>query len=256
MLMTTGLVLAGLGGGLSAASGYFGAKKKQKQLKKAYNDYTLGSQDAQGNQLNFNKNRGWGFDLSGAGKAEQALANKGAFTAAGMTHRLPSQARNTLTGADFKSIRNLATANQAAANRNALRTGSNLGAISQAYGSQGTSALQRAMQQNYANNNYAQMMSDYAQMASNMKAPLNSTQQQLIQQHSALAPTQFNIQSGIADAAGQKSSALLQALGDTASGIGSGMFGYGQGKAQLDMMQLLNDPTSPYNMRPKTKPMR
>ena len=254
--MTTGLVLAGLGGGLGAASNYFGAKKKQKQLKKAYNDYILGSQDAQGNQINFNKNRGWGFDLSGAGKAEQALANKGAYTAAGMTHRLPSQTRNTLTGADFKSIRNLASANQAAANRNALRTGSNLGAISQAYGSQGTSALQRAMQQNYANNNYAQMMSDYAQMASNMKAPLTSTQQQLIQQHNSLAPTQFNIQSGLADAAGQKSSALLKALGDTASGIGMGMFGYGQGKQKEEQQRMMNDPTSPYNMTPKRKPMR
>lgn len=254
--MASGLALAGLGGGLGAAGNYFGAKKKQKQLKNAYNDYILGSQDAQGNQLNFNKNRGWGFDLSGAGKAEQALANKGAYIAAGMTHRLPSQTRNTLTGADFKSIRNLATANQAAANRNALRTGSNLGAISQAYGSQGTSALQRAMQQNYANNNYAQMMSDYAQMASNMKAPLNSTQQQLIQQHSSLAPTQFEIQSGIADAAGQKSSALLQALSSIATGAGLGMFGYGQGKEKEERQRMMNDPTSPYNMTPKRKPMR
>ena len=244
--MTTGAGLQGIGAGISAVGGIassFGdmisknraRKARLKQLNQGMNDFTLGSQDAQGNQINFNNNRGWGYNLSGAGKAERNLANKGAYSAAGLAYMSPSQARNQLSAQDFKATRNQALANQAAANRNALRTGSSLGNVQRSFGNIGSSALQRAMQENLRAGNEAHTarLNNLVQTAMNMKQPLTQTQQNLLNLQNGPAAQQLALRQAMAEAAGVPKVNWGQTLGSIAQGVGSAVGGYGQSKLAL-----------------------
>ena len=245
--MVSGPILQGIGAGISTVGGIASSigdmksknkarKARLQQLNQGMKDFTLGSQDAQGNQINFNNKRGWGFDLSGAGKAERNLANKGAYSAVGLAHMSPSQARNQLSAQDFKASRNQALANQAAANRSALRTGSSLGNVQRSFGNIGSSALQRAMQENLRAGNAAHTarLNDLAQTAMNMKQPLVQTQQGLLNLQNGPAVQQLALRQAMADAAGIPKTNWAQTLGSIGQGIGSAIGGYGKNSTALD----------------------
>lgn len=246
-----GEILQGIGAGTAATGGTLSTvgdmrsknksrKARIKQLDQGYRDYILGSQDAQGNQINFNNQRGWGFDLSGAGKAEKNIANKGAYSAAGLSYLSPSQARNQLTAQDFKAARNQALANQTAANKNALRTSSSLGNVQRSFGNVGSSALQRAMQENLRAGNTAHTarLNDLVQTALNMKQPLVQTQQNLLNLQNGPAAQQLALRQAMAEAAAVPKINWLQTGGKILQGHGQAIGQLGKG---MDFSNILSE---------------
>ena len=230
-----GAGMAGVGGVMQA----FGNKKAQnkarkarlRQLSQGMKDFQLGSTDASGNRYNFNQQRGWGYDLSNAGRAAKNAANRGMYQMAALGNISPSQARNNLVAADYKAARNQALANQSAATRNALRTGSNVGDVIRAYGSVGSQALQNSMQQQLRNGLQAhiQNANNYAALAQNLATPLNNIQANLQNMQNGAATQQMQLRQAMAEAAGVPKQNFLQTLGGIGQGLGMAMGQYKQG---------------------------
>lgn len=244
MLGAFGTGLATFGGVAQA----FGNRKSQNRARKArlaqlnqgMKDFQLGSTDAAGNRYNFNNERGWGYDLSNSGKAAQTAANRGTYLMNSVGNQSPSQARNKITAADFRAAKTQANANQAAATRNALRTGSSTGNVAQAFGNQKSSALRNIMQQNLRNGltAQAQIANDYAQSAQNLAANINNIQSNLQNQQNGAATQQMQLRQAMAEAAGVPKINMLQTLGKSAQGIGQAIAQYDTGNKMMNMEAL------------------
>lgn len=241
-------MLEALGTGMAAVGGVaqtFGNRKSQNKARKArlaqlnqgMKDFQLGSTDAAGNRYNFNSSRGWGYDLSNSGRAAQTAANRGNYLMNTLGNISPSQARNNLVAADYRAARNQANANQSAATRNALRTGSNLGAITNSMGSAGSYALRNAMQQNLRNGLalQAQNANNYAQSAQNLAQNINNIQSNLQNMQNGAAANQLQLRQAMAEAAGIPKINMLQTLGKSMQGIGQAIAGYDQGNKVMNM---------------------
>ena len=236
-----GTGLAGVGGVMQA----FGNRKSQNSARKArlsqlnqgMKDFQLGSTDAGGNRFNFNNKRGWGYDLSNSGRAAQTAANRGNYLMNTLGNISPSQARNNIVAADYKAARNQANANQSAATRNALRTGSNLGSVTNSMGSAGSYALRNAMQQNLRNGLalQAQNANNYAQSAQNLAQNINNIQSNLQNMQNGAAANQLQLRQAMSEAAGIPKVNMMQTLGRSAQGIGQAMAGYDQGNQIMKM---------------------
>lgn len=243
--------LAGIGAGMSALGGSLetigNMKSKNKArkariagLQNAKNEFTLGSTDTQGNRLNFNKDRGWGFDLSNSGKAEVTNANRQAYLANAMGGKLPSAYRNQLTAQDFLSAQRQANANQNAASRVALRTGSNVGDVMRSFGRAGSDYLRQAMLQNIRNGQAAQVqaMSDYINNANNAKAITQNTMNGLLNIQNGPAAQQLALNQAMAEAAAVPKTNWLQTGGKILQGTGQAIGGFGN---NMNMQQKLQD---------------
>lgn len=256
--MPWGEILQGIGAGVAATGGTFESignmKAKNKSRKKlidglqqAYNtsknEFTLGSQDTQGNQLNFNKQRGWGFNLSNPGRAEVINANRQAYLANAMSGKLPSAYRNQQTAADFKAIQQQARANQSAANRMALRGNGNVGQINRSFGQYGSSALQNAMLNNIRNGQIAQQnaMNTYINNANNAKNLTAQTMQNLLNIQNGPATQQLGLNTNMLPAIAQANATPKQTnlamFGNILQGLGQGIGSFGSG---MDMSNRLN----------------
>lgn len=241
-------MLGAIGTGLASVGGIaqaFGNRKSQNSARKArlaqlnqgMKDFQLGSTDAAGNRYNFNSSRGWGYDLSNSGRAAQTAANRGNYLMNTLGNISPSQARNNLVAADYRAAKNQANANQSAATRNALRTGSNLGAIANSMGSAGSHALRNAMQQNLRNglSLQAQNANNYAQTAQNLAQNINNIQSNLQNMQNGAATQQMQLRQAMAEAAGVPKINMLQTLGKAAQGVGQALAGYSQGNQAMNM---------------------
>lgn len=239
-------MIGAIGTGLAAVGGVaqtFGNRKSQNaarkarlaQLNQGMKEFQLGSTDAGGNRFNFNDKRGWGYDLSNSGRAAQTAANRGNYLMNTLGNISPSQARNNIVAADYKAARNQANANQSAAVRNALRTGSNLGAVTNSMGSAGSYALRNAMQQNMRNGLalQAQNANNYAQSAQNLAQNINNIQSNLQNIQNGAATQQMQLRQAMAEAAGIPKINMLQTLGKVGQGVGQAMAGYDQGNKMM-----------------------
>lgn len=239
--MTTAKVASTAGGAIKS----FGNKKAQnkarkarlRQLSQGMKDFQLGSTDTGGNKFNFNKQRGWGYDLSNSGRAAQNAANRGNYMMNTLGNIAPSQARNNLVAADYKAAKNQANANQSAATRNALRTGGNLGDVARSMGSVGSSALRNTMQQNLRNglSLQAQNANNYAQTAQNLAQNINTIQNNLQKQQANAPVQQMQLRMAMAEAAGVPKVNNMQMLGGMLQGGGQAMGNYQIGNQAMNM---------------------
>lgn len=248
-----GEMLQGIGAGVSATGGTLESignmrsknkarKARIRGLQNAKNEFTLGSTDTQGNRINFNKDRGWGFDLSNSGKAEVTNANRQAYLANAMGGKLPSAYSNQLTAQDYISAQRQANANQIAASRNALRTGSNAGDVARAFGRAGSDTLRQAMLQNMRNGQQAQAqnVANYLTNAANAKAITQSTMSGLLNMQNGPAAQQLALNQAIAEAQAVPKTNWLQTGGKIMQGHGQAIGQLGKGMSMTSMLNTQN----------------
>lgn len=251
--MPWGEMLQGIGAGVAATGGTFesiGNMKSKNKARKARisglndakNEFTLGSTDTQGNRINFNKDRGWGFDLSNSGKAEVTNANRQAYLANAMGAKLPSAYRNQLTAQDYLSAQRQANANQNAASRVALRTGSNVGDVMRSFGRAGSDYLRQAMLQNMRNGQQAQAqaMSNYINNAAGAKAITQGTMQNLLNMQNGPAAQQLALNQAIAEAKAVPKTNWLQTGGKILQGHGQAIGQLGKGMSMTNALNGIN----------------
>ncbi|MBO7694936.1 MAG: hypothetical protein J6T10_20150 [Methanobrevibacter sp.] len=248
-----GGALSGIGAGMSALGGSLetiGNMKSKNKARKARiaglndakNEFTLGSTDTQGNRINFNKDRGWGFDLSNSGKAEVTNANRQSYLANAMSAKLPSAYRNQLTAQDYLSAQRQANANQNAASRVALRTGSNVGDVMRSFGRAGSDYLRQAMLQNIRNGQAAQAqnIANYINNAASAKAITQGTMQNLLNMQEGPAAQQLALNQAIAEAKAVPTTNWLQTGGKILQGTGQAVGGFGNNMNMLQQLQGIN----------------
>lgn len=231
--MAAGAVIGGVGGYLSGRSKKKAAQKRMKMLQKALNQFKQGSTDAMGNTLSADKNGRWSYDLGIGGQQAANAANR-ANIIAGTTAPVSrtEQMRNNLAGMQ-KAANLSAQTNQAAALKNAARSGSNLGLISSSAAQQGSKNL-RNMYQNAVQNaknsaiNNANLASSLANAQQNVAAPVQNIQGNLQGMVKGLNGTVMNQMNQMAGAAanpylnGQDTADLLKGIGGGISGISQG----------------------------------
>lgn len=248
-----GEMLQGIGSGVAATGGTFesiGNMKSKNKARKARiaglndakNEFTLGSTDTQGNRINFNKDRGWGFDLSNSGKAEVTNANRQSYLANAMGAKLPSAYRNQLTAQDYLSAQRQANANQNAASRVALRTGSNVGDVMRSFGRAGSDYLRQAMLQNMRNGQEAQAqnVANYLNNAASAKAITQGTMQNLLNMQEGPAAQQLALNQAIAEARAVPKTNWLQTGGKILQGTGQAVGQLGQGMSMTSALNNIN----------------
>ena len=149
-----GPVGAVIGAGLGAASSYLSGRskkkalqKKKKMMQKALRHYQAGSTDAYGNKLSSNSDGNWNYDLNLASQQARNAANRSMIDSANYIPKSASQIRNETLANNLLANNLTARANQSAAMRTGLRTGSNLGNIAAGFSRQGTQNLRNAYQQ-------------------------------------------------------------------------------------------------------------
>lgn len=246
------LQMAALGGSL-AAGAYGGwksgqAKKKaaQKQLKymkKALNEYKAGSYDAYGNRLKGNADGTWSYDLTNSAKNARLGATKAMNALGNYQYKTGRDLANQNMVANNLANNKVAQANQGAAMKQALRTGSNLGAISAGFARQGSKNLRNAYLQGQAQAQNApmynaNMVNTLAQTAANAQQPLGNIQTNLQNQVNGLNRTAMTQLNNIAQA--QNNPYLHgQATAEMAQGISQGLGLMSNGMQQNALLQQL-----------------
>lgn len=230
----------------TAASLYGGmrAGKARRKAAKAANaaimeglkQYKQGSTDAMGNTLSADKSGRWSYDLGVGGQQAANAANR-ANIQAGTTAPVSrtQQMRNNLAGMN-QAANVQAQANQAAALKNAARSGSNLGLISNNYAQQGSKNLQN-MHQNAINNAKnsaafnANLTNQLAQAANSAQQPIQGIQGNLQGMVSNLnRPFMGQYNSYAKGTSNPYAHGMAQA--DMWKGIGGVLSGMGQGMQQ------------------------
>lgn len=231
-----GMGMSGIGGVASTIGNARSSNKARKNriqgLNNAYNEFTLGSRDTQGNQLNFNKDRGWGVDLSNSGKAEVQNANRLAYNANYESSKLPTTYANTQTANDFRAARNQALANQQIASRNALRGAGNVGEVARSFGHAGSDYLRKALIDNYNNGAMLKQnaVNNALSNASGAKSITQSTLANLLNMQNGPAAQQLQLNMARAQAAGIPEINGLQQYGQIMQGLGQGLTNFGNGQ--------------------------
>lgn len=196
-----------LGMQFNAAGSYLGgrakrkaASKQLKYMKKALNEYKAGSYDAYGNRLKGNADGTWSYDLTNSAKNAQLGATKAMNALGNYQYKTGRDLANQNMVANNLANNKVAQANQSAAMKQALRSGSNLGAISASFARQGSKNLRNAYLQGQAQAQNApmynaNMVNTLAQAAANAQQPLGNIQTNLQNQVNGLnrtAMTQLN----------------------------------------------------------------
>lgn len=220
--------LQGIGGTLDTIGTMKSNNKARKNRINALNNtmdqFGKGTSDAFGNKYSLGSN-GWKYDLSNSGNANRLLSNRNSYLANTLGNIAPSVARNRITAADNLASQMQANANQSAAFRNALRTGSNIGNIASAFGHQGNSQLQAQMQQNLRNGlDYAaQNANNYITNATNAQNPIQNIQNNLQNQQQIAPALMTSLGTQLANAVSVPKTNWLQTGGKLASGWGTGI---------------------------------
>lgn len=235
-IMAAGAVMGGIGGYMSGRSKKKAAKKRMAMLQNALNQFKAGSTDAYGNKLSADGNGVWSYNLTNPTKQAVNAANR-ANIIAGTTAPVSrtEQMRNNLAGMQ-KAANLSAQTNQAAALKNAARSGSNLGLISSSAAAQGSRNM-RNMYQNAVQNaknsalNNANLANSLASAQQNAAAPVQNIQSNLQNMVKGLNGTVMNQMNQMAGAAANP---YLNGQGtaDLFKGVGGGISGFAQNQQQ------------------------
>lgn len=230
-----GAVLSGIGGALSDKAKSKAAKQRLKAMQKALQMYQVGSTDAFGNTLSAGKDGKWGYKLSvptmmAKHGAEKSMVDLGTFTPKNYSQTL-GQNLYGLSQANQQT----AQANQAAAMKNAMRTGSNVGLISSAYNQSNMNNMRNAYNSAFKNaanwqNIGANTKNNLANVANNSMQPVNGVQNNLQGMVNSLNKTQMDQQNQIAGAQYDKTLAGRMTAANMFTAAGGAMSGMGQNK--------------------------
>lgn len=203
-----------IGAGLGATSSYLSGRNKKKALKKkkkmmqdALRRYQAGSTDAYGNKLSSGSDGNWNYDLNLASQQARNAANRAMIDSANYVPKSASQIRNETLANNLLANNLTARANQSAAMRTGLRTGSNLGNIAAGFSRQGTQNLRNAYQQGLQNANNtasinARTRRDLSSAASSAMKPITNIQSNLQNMVNGLNKTVMSQENNIANVAG------------------------------------------------------
>ncbi len=226
-----------IGAGLGATSSYLSGRSKKKALKKkkkmmqdALRRYQAGSTDAYGNKLSSSSDGNWNYDLNLASQQARNAANRAMIDSANYVPKSASQIRNETLANNLLANNLTARANQSAAMRTGLRTGSNLGNIAAGFSRQGTQNLRNAYQQGLQNANNtaninARTRRDLSSAASSAMKPITNIQSNLQNMVNGLNKTVMSQENNIANVAGnpylygQEYADVLGSLGQSAPEI-------------------------------------
>lgn len=202
------------GAGLGAASSFLSGRskkkalqKKKKMMQRALKHYQAGSTDAYGNKLSSSSDGNWNYDLNLASQQARNAANRAMIDSANYVPKSASQIRNETLANNLLANNLTARANQSAAMRTGLRTGSNLGNIAAGFSRQGSRNLRNAYQQglqdanNTANIN-AKTRSNLSNAASSAMKPITNIQSNLQNMVNNLNKTTMAQENNIANVAG------------------------------------------------------
>lgn len=159
-----------------------------------------------------------------------------------MGGKLPSAYRNQLTAQDYLSAQRQANANQNAASRVALRTGSNVGDVMRSFGRAGSDYLRQAMLQNMRNGQQAQAqaIANYINNANNAKAITQNTMNGLLNIQNGPAAQQLALNQAIAEAKAVPKTNWLQTGGKILQGHGQAIGQLGQGMSMTSALDGIN----------------
>jgi hypothetical protein len=203
-----------IGAGLGATSSYLSGRSKKKALKKkkkmmqdALRRYQAGSTDAYGNKLSSSSDGNWNYDLNLASQQARNAANRAMIDSANYVPKSASQIRNETLANNLLANNLTARANQSAAMRTGLRTGSNLGNIAAGFSRQGAQNLRNAYQQGLQNANNtaninARTRRDLSSAASSAMKPITNIQSNLQNMVNGLNKTVMSQENNIANVAG------------------------------------------------------
>lgn len=254
-----------VGAGLGATSSFLSGRSKKKALKKkkkmmqdALRRYQAGSTDAYGNKLSSSSDGNWNYDLNLASQQARNAANRAMIDSANYVPKSASQIRNETLANNLLANNLTARANQSAAMRTGLRTGSNLGNIAAGFSRQGSRNLRNAYQQglqdanNTANIN-AKTRSNLNSAASSAMKPITNIQSNLQNMVNNLNKTTMAQENNIANVAGnpylygQEYADVLGSLGQSAPEISNSFDQATVDNAKRSLYDMYNDHNSEFS---------
>lgn len=253
------------GAGLGAASSYLSGRSKKKALQKkkkmmqnALRHYQAGSTDAYGNKLSSNSNGNWNYDLNLATQQARNAANRAMIDSANYVPKSASQIRNETLANNLLANNLIARANQSAAMRSGLRTGSNLGNIAAGFSRQGTRNLRNAYQQGLQNANNtasinARTRNSLSSAASSAMKPITNIQSNLQNMVNNLNKTVMRQENNIANVAGnpylhgQEYADVLGSLGQSAPEVSNSFDQATVDNANRSLYDMYNDHNSEFS---------
>lgn len=240
-----GAVVGGIGGYMSGSAKKKAEKERIKRLTQALRMFQAGSTDAFGNTLSADKTGRWNYKLSLPTQQAVNGANKILLSMGTYNPKLSSQIRNENLLANTIANGEIARANQAAAMKQGLRSGSNLGYISNAYTKNRDKNIRNSLlnaQKSAANPSLynANVIAQLGQATGTAMQPVNSIQTNLKDMVNTLNVQEMNQMNKIA---GASANPYLhgQVEADLMKGVGTAIGDYTtNSQQQQDNQQLLN----------------
>lgn len=230
-----GQVLSGIGGALSDKAKSKAAKQRLKAMQKALQMYQVGSTDAFGNTLSAGKDGRWKYDLSLPTELQKIAAENAMRRVSSHQNVGPMDLIKQNKFGMNRAMNDTANASQGAAMKNALRSGSNIGAISTAYNNQRMNNVQNNLLNAYkSGQNYNQINANninaLGQNVNTLQQPINNMQGNLQNMVNSLNKTQMDQQNAIAGAQYDKTLAGRMTAANMFTAAGGALSGYGANK--------------------------
>lgn len=148
-LMSGGAIGGAYMGQRSARNANKAQKQRMKMLQEGLNQFKAGSLDAFGNKLSAGKDGVWKYDLSLPTKLQKVAAEDAMRRTASYRNQSPIDLLSKSRFGMDRALNESASASQGAAMKNALRSGSNVGAIATAFNNQKMKNLQNSLLNSY-----------------------------------------------------------------------------------------------------------
>ena len=253
------------GAALGAASSYLSGRSKKKALKKkkkmmqdALKHYQVGSTDVYGNKLSSSSDGNWNYDLNLASQQARNASNRAMIDSANYVPKSASQIRNETLANNLLANNLTARANQSAAMRTGLRTGSNLGNIAAGFSRQGSQNLRNAYQQGLQNANNttsinAKTRNSLSSAASSAMKPITNIQSNLQSMVNGLNKNVMQQENNIANVAGnpylygQEYADVLGSLGQSTPEVANSFDQANIDNANRSLYNMYNDHNSEFS---------
>lgn len=258
MGMAAGAVLGATSAYLSGRSKKKALKKKKKMMQDALRHYQAGSTDAYGNKLSSSSDGNWNYNLNLASQQARNAANRAMIDSANYVPKSASQIRNETLANNLLANNLTARANQSAAMRTGLRTGSNLGNIATGFSRQGSQNLRNAYQQGLQNANNttsinAKTRNSLSSAASSAMKPITNIQSNLQSMVNGLNKNVMQQENNIANVAGnpylhgQEIADVVGSLGQSAPKVSDSFDQATIDNANRSLYNMYNDHNSEFS---------
>lgn len=203
-LMSGGAIGGAYMGQRAARNANKAQKQRMKMLQEGLNQFKAGSLDAFGNKLFAGKDGVWKYDLSLPTRLQKIAAENAMRSVNSYKNQSPIDIINKSRFGMERSLNESANASQGAAMKNALRSGSNIGAIATAFNNQKMKNIQNSLLNSYKlGQNYNQINANNINALGNnvttLQQPINSMQnnlQNMVKGLNGKVMSQYNTMAG------------------------------------------------------------